>query len=54
MTPSTKEKLRRAAEYCNKNNKSTEFMLQYMQDQAGVDLDTVITFLQEEYSHEHN
>ena len=34
-----------AWEFCDENDKSTAFMLQYMQDEAKVDLDTVIDFL---------
>ncbi len=37
--------LQEAYDYCNENDKSTEFMLEYMQDFAGVSLDTVIKFL---------
>lgn len=32
--------------YCDWKDKSTEFMLQYMQDTADVDLDEVIDFIQ--------
>lgn len=45
MKKTTKAKLLAAQEYCDENDKSTEFMLQYMQDVAGVDLDCVINFL---------
>jgi len=34
-----------AREYCDQEEKSTEFMLQYMQDHAKVSLGTVIKFL---------
>lgn len=37
-----------AWQYCDENDKSTEYMLQYMQDYAGVDLDEVLVFLQEQ------
>lgn len=40
--------LRKAYDFCNENDKSTEFMLQYMQDVADVDLDSVLSFLEEE------
>ena len=43
-----KELLQEAYEFCNENDKSTEFMLQYMQEFAGVDFDDVISFLKEE------
>jgi hypothetical protein len=47
MREITKNKLAEARRYCDKNEKSTEYMLQYMQDVANVDLDCVIKFLQE-------
>lgn len=31
--------------YCDEEDKSTEFMIQYIQDYAGVDFDTVIDYL---------
>jgi hypothetical protein len=46
MKPETKEKLFIAWDWCDDNDKSTEFMLQYMQDYAGVSLDTVMNFLE--------
>lgn len=45
MKLKTKILLREAQSYCDENDKSTEFMLQYMQDIASVDLDCVIKFL---------
>ena len=45
MKAATRDKLFIAWDYCDENDKSTEFMLQYMQDCAGVDLDTVINFI---------
>ncbi len=50
MKQTTKDKLKEAKEYCDKNDKSTEFMLQYMQDFANVDLDCVLNYL-ENYEH---
>jgi hypothetical protein len=41
-----KEKLKEAKKYCDDNDKSTEFMLEYMQDFAGVDLDCVLEYLE--------
>ena len=38
--------LETAQQYCDENDKSTEFMIQYMQDFAGVSFDTVISFLE--------
>ena len=46
MKDRIKLKLAEAWKYCDENDKSTEFMLQYMQDTAGVSLDTVIQFLE--------
>lgn len=45
MTKETKDLLTEAYNYCDENDKSTEFMLQYMQDFANVDLDTVLDFI---------
>ena len=45
MKAKTKELLKQAQLYCDENDKSTEFMLQYMQDVANVDLDCVINYL---------
>ena len=46
MRSETKRKLLTAWQYCDDHDKSTEFMLQYMQDVAGVALDCVISFMQ--------
>lgn len=46
MKAATKKKLQEAQQYCDDNDKSTEFMLQYMQDYAKVNLDCVLKFLQ--------
>lgn len=35
-----------AKQFCDDNDKSTEFMLQYMQDFAEVDLDDVLEYLE--------
>ena len=48
MKKSTENKLQEAKEYCNENDKSVEFTLQYMQDYANVDLNCVIKFLTKE------
>ena len=45
MKTATKELLTEAWQYCDENDKSSEFMLQYMQDAANVNLDCVINFL---------
>ena len=46
MQSKTKAKLAEAQKYCDDNDKSTGFMLQYMQDFAHVDLDCVMKFLE--------
>jgi hypothetical protein len=46
MKTETKIKLQEAQDYCDKNDKSTEFMLEYMQFYAKVNLDCVISFLE--------
>lgn len=46
MKKETKDKLLAAWQYCDEHDKSTEFMLQYMQDVAGVDLDCVVNFME--------
>jgi hypothetical protein len=46
MKQTTKQLLFEAWQYCDNEDKSTEFMLQYMQDVANVDLDCVINFIQ--------
>ena len=48
--------LKLAKQYCDDNDKSTEFMIQYMQDIAGVDLDCVMNYLRKkskEYNNEN-
>lgn len=50
MKPETRQKLIEAEAYCDEHDKSTEFMIQYMQDYAGVDHDCVIKFLMEDNS----
>lgn len=45
MKTITKNNLLEAWQYCDDNDKSTEFMLEYMQDMANVDLDCVINFI---------
>jgi hypothetical protein len=48
MKSTTKALLKEAQQYCDDNDKSTEFMLQYMQDFANVDPDCVLNYLQKE------
>jgi hypothetical protein len=45
MKETTKAKLKEAQDFCDENDKSTEFMLEYMQDYAGVNLDCVMKYL---------
>ena len=53
MKTETKAKLEIAKQYCDDNDKSTEFMIQYMQDIAGVDFDCVMNYLRKK-SKEYN
>ena len=46
MKTETKNALMTSWSYCDEEDKSTEFMLKYMQDTAGVDLDCVLNFLE--------
>ena len=46
------ELLKEAQQYCDDNDKSTEFMIQYMQDVAGATLDEVIKYLEDKYTEE--
>ena len=46
MKAETKNKLFWAWAYCDDKDKSTEFMLQFMQDHARVDLDCVVSFME--------
>ncbi len=48
MKEKTKELLQIAQQQCDDEDKSTEYMLQYMQDVAGVDLDCVLNFLHDQ------
>ncbi len=43
----TRALLEIAQGYCDDEDKSTEFMIEYMQDVAGTDFDTVMSFLKE-------
>ena len=46
MKKETKNKLLYAWLFCDENDKSTEFMIQYMQDEANVSLDCVMNFIE--------
>lgn len=45
MTDSQREALLDAWQWCDDNDKSTEFMLQYMSDMSGLDYDDVVDYL---------
>lgn len=53
MKESTKRKLAEAQSFCDDNDKSTEFMIEYMKDYAGVNHECVITYLKT-YTKESN
>lgn len=46
MKQATITKLDEAMHYCDKHDKSTEFMIQYMQDVAGVSHECVMNYLE--------
>lgn len=46
MKELTKNKLLAAWQYCDDEDKSTEFMIQFMMDNANVDMDCVVNFIQ--------
>jgi len=48
MKATTRAKLQEAQKYCDDNDKSTAFMIAYMQDFAGVDFDCVMSFLRKQ------
>ena len=45
MKSETKQRLEEAKQFCDDEDKSTEFMIQYMQDYANVNHDCVMNFL---------
>ena len=45
MKNKTRQLLEIAQQFCDENDKSTEFMIQYMQDVCKVSHDTVINYL---------
>lgn len=49
ITPEQKVLLEQAIEYCDANDKSTEFMLQYMADTAKVEFSQAVDYLEKEY-----
>ena len=48
MKTITREMLKEAQQYCDDHDKSTEFMIAYMQDYANVDFDCVIGYLEKQ------
>lgn len=46
MKEQTKVLLKEAQQYCDDNDKSTEFMIAYMESVAKVDLNCVLNYLQ--------
>ena len=46
MKELTKNKLLAAWQYCDDEDKSTEFMIQFMMDNAKVDMDCVVNFIE--------
>ena len=47
MKELTRNKLLAAWQYCDDEDKSTEFMIQFMMDNAKVDMDCVVNFMNE-------
>ena len=47
MTELNRAMLELIQEECDEEGRSTEYMIQYMQDRARVDFDTVMEFLRE-------
>lgn len=45
MTNHKREKLKQAENWCNAGDRSTEFMMQYMQDYADATFDEVMEYL---------
>ena len=45
MKQATREKLIEAQRICDEENRSTEYMIQFMQDYAHVSFDAVMNFL---------
>jgi hypothetical protein len=45
MSIEEKELILQAWDYCDTEDKSTEFMLQYMSDVSGVDYDEVVDYI---------
>lgn len=48
MKAETKKTLFSIWQLCDNEDKSTEYMIQYMQDMVGVDLDCVLNFIQKQ------
>ncbi len=52
MTEEQQQQILVAWEYCDEEDKSTEFMLQYMSDVSGVDYDEVVDFVSSQIAQE--
>jgi len=53
MKEETEKMLAEAKAYCDDNDKSTEFMLEYMQNFANVSLDCVFDYLEDTSKHKY-
>jgi len=47
MKESTKQLLKEAEEICNAEDRSTEYMIQFMQDHANVDFECVMSYIRQ-------
>ena len=47
MKESTKQLLKEAEEICNVEDRSTEYMIQFMQDHASVDFECVMSYIRQ-------
>lgn len=45
MKLKTEERIKEAIQYCNENDKSTEFMIEYIKDYANVNHECVMNYL---------
>ena len=47
MKQITKEKLQQARDICDEEDRSTEYMIQFMQDHANVDFECVMSYIRQ-------